>query len=244
MSSVHTHSNKLINKYSNSTGSSHRVNNISRSVSTISRNGGAHHTNYITSDKDNSHTTKIPTVQIVKKTDDKINMKVLCEEVNDRYFNSLEEYWKKRTNQPYKNILYDHEYKPIVNEKDLIISNTKNIKKIGTDQVKEYTENIEKHNNELKNIYSKDKKQEHFKQFEFNLKHKRRITGPVTDDQNSLKKNRILFYQKEQEKLDQSKVEGEKILSGLLKEGIFNADELKAFGGIDVKGTTNNALSK
>jgi len=83
-------------------------------------------------------------------------------------------------------------------------------------------------------------KQEHFKQFEFNLKHKRRITGPVTDDQNSLKKNRILFYQKEQEKLDQSKIEGEKLLSGLLQEGIFNEDELKLFGGIDVRNTSKN----
>jgi len=142
-----TSGNKLINKYSSINGSSHRINK-----------SNTHHPNYIMNDdKSNNHTTKIPTVQTIKKNEGKVNMKVLCEEVNDRYFNSLEEYWKKRTNQPYKNILYDHEYKPITKEEDLIISNTKNIQKIGTDQVKEYAESVEKHNNELKNIYSNDK---------------------------------------------------------------------------------------
>jgi len=188
----------------------------------------------ITSDNTIAHSTKIPTCEVIKK-DNAINTQIICEEVKKKYNNSLEEYWKKRTDQPYKNILYDRDYsKPITKEEDLIISKTNNIQKINDEQINEYRLNIKKHNDELKNIYSLNKEQEHFKQFEYNLKHKYRIMDPVTNDQTSIKNERILYYKKEQEKLDQIKDDKEKLFNGLLQNGIFNEDELKEFGGINL----------
>lgn len=211
--------NVLINKYSHSrTGRSYIVNNNNNNDDS----------------KKTSHTVQIPTTQQIKKDSSSskgvTDMQVICEEVGKRYESSLKEYWKKRTNQPYKNILYDQEYKPVTKEEDLIISNTKNIQKISDHQIQEYKDSVEKHNNELNNIYAPNKEQEHWKQFQYNLKHKYRITGPVSADQTTLKNNRIMYYKKEQEKLDQMKEDKEKLFSNLLQNGIFNADEFKECG--------------
>lgn len=192
--------------------------------------------NYVVNNSESNktnHVAQIPTTHQIKK-DNTSDMRVVCEEIGKRYENSLKEYWKKRTNQPYKNILYDQEYKPVTKEEDLIISNTKNIQKISDNQIQEYKANVEKQNNELNNIYAPNKEQEHWKQFQYNLKHKYRVTGPVSDDQITLKNNRIMYYKKEQEKLDQMKEDKEKLFNNLLQNGIFNADELKEFGGISV----------
>jgi len=179
--------------------------------------------------------SKIPTNQIIKK--DNLNIETIYQEVDKRYNNKklIEDYWNKRTNQPYKNILYDQEYnKQITKGEDLVISNTKNIQKINIEQIADYENTVKRHNDELNNLYSSTNEKEHFKQFQYNLKHKYRITGPVADDQMELKRNRIMFYKKEQEKLDQNRQDRENLINNVVQGGIFNADELKNFGGVCV----------
>lgn len=237
--------NKLISKYgvgrvSRRVPNSSSVGVVAKSRSdsrTKSRSGSRNKTNdssakcTLTAEQ----CTKIPTNQVIKK--DNLNIETIYQEVDKRYNNNklVEDYWKKRTNQPYKNILYDQEYnKQITKEEDLVISNIKNIQKINPDQIANYENTVKRHNDELNNIYSTNNEKEHFKQFQYNLKHKYRITGPVADDQMSLKRNRIMFYQKEQEKLDQNRQEREKLIDNVVQGGIFNADELKNFGGVCV----------
>lgn len=213
--------NNLINKYG-----VRRTNRISSSS----------HYSSSTANLKAEHCSKIPVNQSSSSTKkESVNMETICQEVDKRYKDSLEEYWNKRTNQPYKNILYDQEYnKQITKGEDLLISKTNNIQKINLNQIQEYQENVKRHNEELNNIYSLNKEQEHFKQFQYNLKHKYRITGPVTDDHAALQNNRIMYYKKEQEKLDQNRQENESLMSNVIKGGIFNADELKEFGGVSV----------
>lgn len=155
-------------------------------------------------------------------------------EIDKRYADNLTKYWEKRTNQPYKNILYDQDYsKPIRDEQDLIVHKYGEADKVKADQIDKYKENMERHNNELKVIYSTSKEAEHLKQFEYNHKYKYRITGKVTADQQDLKKNRILYYKKEQQKMEKDKENKEKLLEGILQDGIFNEEELKEFGAIN-----------
>lgn len=155
-------------------------------------------------------------------------------EIDSRYKENLTKYWEKRTNQPYKNILYDQDYnKCIRDEQDLIVYKYSEADKVKAEQVDKYKENLERHNNELKIIYSTSKEAEHLKQFEYNHKYKYRITGQVTADQQELKKNRILYYKKEQQKMEREKENKEKLLESILQDGIFNEDELKEFGAIN-----------
>jgi hypothetical protein len=155
-------------------------------------------------------------------------------EINKRYGDNLTKYWEKRTNQPYKNILYDQDYnKTISHGDDLIVHKYSEADKVRSEQIEKYKESMEKHNNELRVIYSTSKEAEHLKQFEYNHKYKYRITSSVTTDQQDLKKNRILYYKKEQQKVEKDKEDKEKLLMSIMQDGIFNEDELKEFGAIN-----------
>lgn len=155
-------------------------------------------------------------------------------EIDKRYADNLAKYWEKRTNQPYKNILHDQDYNKIIHdEQDLIVHKYTEADKMKAEQIDKYKESMERHNNELKIIYSVSKEAEHLKQFEYNHKYKYRITGKVTADQQDLKKNRIMYYKKEQQKMEKDKENKEKLLESILQDGIFNEDELKEFGAIN-----------
>lgn len=142
------------------------------------------------------------------------------DQIGTKYNVNLEKYWKNRTNLPYKNILYDQKYdKQITKEDDLILHKVSKIDKIKEEQVNKYKENLERHDNELKIIYSANKKAEHYKQFEYNHKHKYRVANLPSAQQTELKNTGTKYLQREKQKMDRDKLEKERILTSIL-EGI------------------------
>ncbi len=127
----------------------------------------------------------------------------------------LRELWKNRTNQPYKNVikkeLFDKEYKKYYNDdifkKDINNKNElivhKVIKNIDADEdllEAEFLliqEILEKHNGELKNIYSTSNENKYKKEFEYAQKYRYRLEYNPKDSE-ELKD----FYKKEQKKIN------------------------------------------
>jgi hypothetical protein len=127
----------------------------------------------------------------------------------------LRELWKNRTNQPYKNVikkeLFDKEYKKyykddifkkdINNRNELIVH--KVIKNVDADEdllEAEFLliqEILEKHNGELKNIYSSSNENKCKKEFEYAQKYRYRLEYNPKDTE-ELKD----FYKKEQKKIN------------------------------------------
>lgn len=138
-------------------------------------------------------------------------------QIESKYSSNLDKYWKNRTNVPYKNILYDQDYnKKFNNEQDLILCNVKTIDKIHDEQVENYKNNLEKHNNELKIIYSTNKQAEHFKQFEYNNKHKYRLANLPSSNQDEIKTVTTEYYNKEKKKTDNERRKKEQLLKNIL----------------------------
>jgi hypothetical protein len=127
----------------------------------------------------------------------------------------LRELWKNRTNQPYKNVikkeLFDKEYKKYYKDdifkKDISSRNElivhKVIKNIDADEdllEAEFLliqEILEKHNGELKNIYSSSNENKYKKEFEYAQKYRYRLEYNPKDSE-ELKD----FYKKEQKKIN------------------------------------------
>src|SRR4029079_9094955 len=105
-----------------------------------------------------------------KETERKYNM------VTNQYDGERNNYWEKRTNEPYKNIIKEkkHYEKFLDKEKlhkiepeELIVQKTSEVNKINEDQIEEYKNNVEGHNNEIKSIYSLSNELEHKKKFDY-----------------------------------------------------------------------------
>ncbi len=134
-----------------------------------------------------------------------------------------ETWWKQRTNIPYKNILkHENWNKTIKSQNDLVVHKITSIDKIGL--IEEYdklVEMLEKHNNELKLIYSTSKETDHKKQFEYINKYKYRM---AYDPKNSsdLKE----YYKNEQKKIEKEHKRIDEIISRLTNDNM-EEDEIK-----------------
>jgi len=90
----------------------------------------------------------------------------------------LNESIKKRVNEPYKGIIKNFDYSKIreKHEEDLIVHKVneedKNIK-VFDSNMDVFQNKIEKQNKDIKDVYSMDKKTEHKKEFDYQLKKKR-----------------------------------------------------------------------
>lgn len=150
------------------------------------------------------------------------------ENIDRNFLNELQLYWSKRTNQPYKNILknekYDRDFKT---KDDLIVHKVSKLDKLGVDEDYENKmTNIEKHNKELKVIYSQSKELENKKKFEYNNKYKFRVKyDPKNHDE--LKEDKIEYYKKEQEKVEKDKKNIDNLIETLLNSDLLTEDERK-----------------
>jgi hypothetical protein len=145
------------------------------------------------------------------------------------YSNNLRELWKKRTNQPYKNILKNENYnKDFKKKEDLIVHKVtdqdKNKDKLDTDY-KSKEKDLEKHNNELKSIYTLSKEIEHKQKFKYENKSKFKVKYDPKD-YDELKKDQIEFYKKEQKKLDKDKKKVDDIIEYSISSGLLSPDEI------------------
>lgn len=152
------------------------------------------------------------------------------------YEEKRKQYWEKRTNQPYKNIIKDEQHinkflnKKNIDQKELIVHRVTNADKEGVDNEFETLQGkLETHNNELKVIYSTSHELEHKKKFEYNNKYKYRIKYDPSDH-NKLKKDKISYYKREQRKMEDDKEKTDAIIEDLVNKGIFDKEELEDIG--------------
>lgn len=113
----------------------------------------------------------------VQKVDTKISSNEFNEKFNNyecKYTNENEKkrMWCGRTNQPYKNVLYDVDYKKEYKLKeDLIVykvSKTDKNKNIFEQEIKQMEGKISEHDSEIKQMYPLSKEDEYKEKFEYN----------------------------------------------------------------------------
>lgn len=143
---------------------------------------------------------------------------------NEYTNDALEYVWKSRTNVPYKNILKDlaNQRTEIKSSDDLIVHRVSNNDKIGIkEKFDEIKKNIQIHNSELKETYSTTEELNHRKKFEYSHRYKYQKYNPSSFE--NLKKNTDTNP-------CEKPINKEMIIDSLIKDGIFNEDELKLFG--------------
>ena len=138
-----------------------------------------------------------------------INIKALVDNRDTINQKDLEESKKKRVNQPYKGIIKDFDYSKIreKHEEDLIVHKVSEVdkdKKIFDEKMGNFEKEIAKQNKDIKDTYSLDKKTEHKKEFDYQHKYKYRVKIDSTDN-DDLRIDRIEFYKKEQNKVEENK---------------------------------------
>jgi hypothetical protein len=154
-----------------------------------------------------------------------INIETLVQNRNDENNIELQESIKKRVNLPYKGIIKDFNYNKVINsEKDLIIHKVSSQDKIHFNEdmssFKNKNINIDK---EIKDTYSIDKQTTHKKEFEYQHKYKYRTKLESSDNgESDLRTDRIEFYKKEQNKLDDNKKKIDDILLNLIDSGVLS----------------------
>ncbi|AYV76054.1 MAG: hypothetical protein Terrestrivirus4_102 [Terrestrivirus sp.] len=154
-------------------------------------------------------------------------------------------YWNTRTNEPYKSALKDvmddpEYYKKNVGRdaKKLIIHKTTDADKIGLmDQYHEFQDVLEKHDTDLKVIYSTSKEGEYKKKFKWCNKSKFRIQYDPADFK-KLKKGKMEYYQNQQMELERDKKRIEDLIDSAINDGVFNDEDIKNLSN-EVSNDTN-----
>ena len=155
-----------------------------------------------------------------------ININSLIDNKKTSNDKDLNESIKKRVNEPYKGIIKNFDYSKIreKHEEDLIVHTVnevdKNIK-VFDSNMDVFHNKIEKQNKDIKDAYSIDKKTEHKKEFDYQLKYKYRTKIDSGDD-DELRVDRIEFYKKEQSKIEENKKKIDDILLNLIDSGILS----------------------
>ena len=151
----------------------------------------------------------------------------------------LEDIWNSRTNQPYKNIikkdLFNKDFKKYYKENifNTIIKDKKDLlihKITDTDSDTILLESefellsgiIEKHNDELKIIYSSSKKNKYKKEFEYVQNYRYRLEYNPTNSE-ELKD----FYKKEKKKINKEKKMIDDVISTLIENDQLTNDEIE-----------------
>jgi hypothetical protein len=208
----------------------------------------------VTMDKEKIKESIIKPIKVErdKKSKQELEIKWKAAESNYRdksgkdYGSEIKNYWEKRTNRPYKNILKNEDYtKQYKTSDDLIIhkitQTDKNKEKVDGD-LKEFQNKIETHDNELKSIYSTSNINEHKKKFEYRHVYKYRIQYDPKDH-NDIKQDNIKYYKELQKKEEEGKQQFNS-LQKLIDDGIFDKDELSDFKVTKVDDSLNEETKK
>jgi hypothetical protein len=157
-----------------------------------------------------------------------INIKSLLDNKEKQQEYDLNESIKKRTNNPYKGIIKDFDYSKIraKHEEDLIVHKVTQADKdtnIFEQKMGNYNVEIKKQNNDFKEAYSIDKKTEHKKEFDYKHKYKYRTKIDTdADGSEDLRIDRIEFWKKEQNKIEDNKKKMDDILLNLIDMGVLS----------------------
>jgi hypothetical protein len=154
-----------------------------------------------------------------------INIKALIDSRQYENTKELEESRKKMVNNPYKGIIKDFNYeKKIKEQKDLVVHKVTEVDKDKTvfdDKMGKFKSTIKNQNEEIKDTYSIDKKNQHKKDFEYQHKYKYR-TKLENSEEGDLRVDRIEYYKKEQQKMEDNKKKIDNILLDLIDSGILS----------------------
>jgi hypothetical protein len=155
-----------------------------------------------------------------------INIKSMVDNRENYNKKELEESRKKRVNEPYKGIIKNFDYSKIrdKHEEDLIVhkvTEEDKDKKVFDENMGLFQNKIQKQNNDIKDAYSLDKKNEHKKEFDYQHKYKYR-SKIDTNGEEDLRVDRIEFYKREQSKIEENKKKIDDILLGLIDSGILS----------------------
>lgn len=155
-----------------------------------------------------------------------INIKSLINNKEQSNDNDLNESIKKRTNEPYKGIIKNFDYSKIreKHEEDLVVHKVNaedKDKKIFDTNMDMFKNKVQEQNKDIEDAYSMDKKIEHKKEFDYQLKYKYRTKIDSGED-DDLRVDRIEFYKREQNKIEESKKKIDDILLSLIDSGILS----------------------
>lgn len=194
-------------------------------------------------DKDALRESVIKPIKVVKPVPGKIiNDYTIIKQHFEPNNPLLHQYWNSRTNQAYKNILNKENYAKIplkgAKKEDLIVHRVTDADKIGLmDEFEELNKILEKHDDELKVIYSSSKEAEYKAQFIHHNASKFRIKYDPSDFK-KLKKDRIKYYQKEQKNLERNMKKVEDLIEAAILSGSFSEKEIKELESSDKSETT------
>lgn len=154
-------------------------------------------------------------------------------EIDDKYKNTKhnfiverETWWKGRTNNPYKNIMKNEDYKKnFKNQEDLIVHKVTDADKIQEllfSDLNELKNELETHDKELKSIYSLSEKTKHLKKFDYDhvKKYERIKYDPA--DFNDMKVDRMEILKKEQKKMEGNKKKIDDVINDLMTKGFID----------------------
>lgn len=178
--------------------------------------------------KDKLKEAVIAPIKIQKKVGANPDVKKKADEYEKTKDGEREKYWKSRTNEPYKNIIKDADYKkPVSKTDDLIVHKVTPADKLGVDEkFTDFEKDKKQHDDDLKVIYSANEKTKHLKQFEYQHKYKYRIRHNPSDHE-ELKSDNVEYYKNEQKKLEKDKKKLDVILESLVGKEMISDQELK-----------------
>ena len=156
--------------------------------------------------------------QIIKKIPEEKIGTINISELKNKYNSDINHYWNNRTNEPYKNIIKNDDYKKkITNTSDLVVHKVTHIDKLGVENdFKKLQNEIDKQDNDLKNLYSNTKKQEHINVFEYNHKYKfRQLPSMTQNTSEDIKQNGMQYYKSEQINIENEKKKASELLESI-----------------------------
>lgn len=139
---------------------------------------------------------------------------------------AISDWWNSRTNNPYKNIMKNENYKKDYRSIDeLIVHKVSQLDKdeqLLIDEYEKLTKLLETHDDELKVIYSASKKNEYKKEYDYVTKFKYRIKYDPKD-YNELKK----FYKSEEKKINKETKRLDEMIELLLMSDDIKKEDLE-----------------
>ena len=133
-------------------------------------------------------------------------------------------WWNKRTNAPYKTILKNENWnRDFKSNKDLIVHKVSSLDKIGLmDDYKKLVNMLEKHNDDLKVIYSASKENEYKKKFKHVNKYKYKMKYDPKS-YNDLKN----YYKTEQKKHERDQKRIDELITRIMDNDDISRSEIK-----------------
>ena len=180
----------------------------------------------MTISKENLISSIIRPIKIMKSSDEQHEIDTKYNDAKNTFVKQRETFWVNRTNQPYKNIMKNEDYKKKFKvQDDLIVhkvTDADKLQEVLFNKLDELKNEIEMHDNKLKSIYSLSEKTKHLKKFDYDhvKKYERIKYDPA--EYNDLKMDRMEILKREQKKMEGDKKKIDDVLNDLINKGFID----------------------